>query len=190
MILFFWRRSRLPTPVFLGFSCGSAGKESACNGGDLGLIPGLGRSPGEGNGTHSSILACRIPWTVQSMGWQRVRHCAAFTLTLTVLLREVGKRDRSEGGKPVTVVQVKDEGTQLAVVEVEEEVTFDLLCTCAFSMKLIVKTFQFKSTFQLLAMESRRLIIPTLLDQLLTHSFRHSQLKTVFECKFDFGNSS
>ena len=30
--------------------CGSAGKESACNVGDLGLIPGLRRSPGEGNG--------------------------------------------------------------------------------------------------------------------------------------------
>ena len=28
--------------------CGSAGKESACNAGDLGSIPGLGRSPGEG----------------------------------------------------------------------------------------------------------------------------------------------
>ena len=45
-----WRRDRLPTPVFLGFSCGSAGKESACNVGDLGLISGLGRSPGEGKG--------------------------------------------------------------------------------------------------------------------------------------------
>ena len=45
-----WRRDRLPTPVFLGFSGGSAGKESACNAGDLGLIPGLGRSPGEGIG--------------------------------------------------------------------------------------------------------------------------------------------
>ena len=33
-----------------GFPCGSAGKESACNVGDLGLIPGLGRSAGEGNG--------------------------------------------------------------------------------------------------------------------------------------------
>ena len=31
------------------FPCGSAGKESACNVGDLGSIPGLGRSPGEGN---------------------------------------------------------------------------------------------------------------------------------------------
>ena len=45
-----WRRDRLPTPVFLGFLCGSAGKESACNVGDLGSISGLGRSPGEGNG--------------------------------------------------------------------------------------------------------------------------------------------
>ena len=45
-----WRRNRLPTPVFLGFPCGSAGKESACNVGDLGSVPGLGRSPGEGKG--------------------------------------------------------------------------------------------------------------------------------------------
>ena len=44
-----WRRERLPTPVFLGFPGGSAGKESTCNVGDLGSIPGLGRSPEEGN---------------------------------------------------------------------------------------------------------------------------------------------
>ena len=46
-----WRRERLPTPVILGFSGGSVGKESACHMGDLGLIPGLGRFPGGGNGT-------------------------------------------------------------------------------------------------------------------------------------------
>ena len=34
----------------MGFPCGSAGKEYACNAGDLGLISGLGRSPGEGKG--------------------------------------------------------------------------------------------------------------------------------------------
>ena len=45
-----WRRDRLPTPVFLDFSCGSAGKESACNAGVLDSIPGLGRSPGEEKG--------------------------------------------------------------------------------------------------------------------------------------------
>ena len=63
----------------IGFPCGSDGKESACNAGDLGLIPGSGRSPGEGNGSHSSILAWKIPWTeepggLQSMGLQKVVH--------------------------------------------------------------------------------------------------------------------
>ena len=97
-----------------GFPDSSVGKESDCNAGDSGTIPGSGRSPGEGIGyplqyswaslvaqrvkelppmqetwvrslgqedplekgkaTHSSILAWRIPWTVESMGWQRVRH--------------------------------------------------------------------------------------------------------------------
>ena len=45
-----WRRDRLPTPVFMGFPCGSAGEESAHNAGDLGSSPGLGRFPGEGKG--------------------------------------------------------------------------------------------------------------------------------------------
>ena len=36
--------------MILGFPCDSADKESACSVGDLGLIPGLGRSPGEGKG--------------------------------------------------------------------------------------------------------------------------------------------
>ena len=56
-------------------------KKSACNAGDLGSIPGLGRSPGEGNGnpTHCSILTWRISGTeeagrLQSMGLQRVRY--------------------------------------------------------------------------------------------------------------------
>ena len=35
----------------MGFPCSSVSKESACSVGDLGLIPGLGRSPGEGNGS-------------------------------------------------------------------------------------------------------------------------------------------
>ena len=43
-----------------GFPGSSAGKESACNTGDLGLIPALGRLPG-GQTTHSRILALRIP---------------------------------------------------------------------------------------------------------------------------------
>ena len=42
-------RDRPPTPEFLGFPCGSTGKESACNSEDLARIPGLGKSPREGN---------------------------------------------------------------------------------------------------------------------------------------------
>ena len=55
-----WRKG-IPTPVFLGFPCGTAGKESACNVGDLGLIPGLGRSSGEGKGypLEYSGLGCK-----------------------------------------------------------------------------------------------------------------------------------
>ena len=53
-----------------GFPGGSDGKESACNVGDFGSVPGLGRSPGEGMATHSSILAWRIPWTEDPDGLQ------------------------------------------------------------------------------------------------------------------------
>ena len=102
----------------------SVGKESACSAGDPSLIPGSGRSAGEGMGyllqyswaslvaqleknlpavwetwiwslgwedplekgkaTHSSILARKCPWTIQSMGSQKVRHdWATFTTTTT-----------------------------------------------------------------------------------------------------------
>ena len=63
------------TPVFLGFPCSSAGKESACNEGDLGSIPGLGRSPGEGKGyplQYSGLensMDCIIPGVSKSRTW-------------------------------------------------------------------------------------------------------------------------
>ena len=52
----------------MGFSCVSAGKESACNAGDLGSIPGLGRKLGHefeqapGVGGRQGSLACYSPW--------------------------------------------------------------------------------------------------------------------------------
>ena len=66
----------------MGFPDGSVVKNLPANAGDtgdVGLIPGPGRSPRAGNGNHSSVLAWRIPWTelpggLQSMRLQRVEH--------------------------------------------------------------------------------------------------------------------
>ena len=52
----------------MGFPRGSDGKESACKAKDPGLTPGSGRSPGEGNGHPSSILAWKIPLTEEPGG--------------------------------------------------------------------------------------------------------------------------
>ena len=51
------------------FPGGSDSKASAYNAGDLGSIPGLGISPGEGTGDISSILAWKIPWTEELVGY-------------------------------------------------------------------------------------------------------------------------
>ena len=63
----------------MDFPGGSVVKNPLANARDTDLIPDLGRSPGEGNGTHSSILAWEIPWTeehdrLESMGLQKARH--------------------------------------------------------------------------------------------------------------------
>ena len=62
-----------------GFPGDSDVKESACSVGDLGSVPGLGKSHGGGHGNPLSIIAWKILWTeepgeLQSMGSQRVRH--------------------------------------------------------------------------------------------------------------------
>ena len=62
-----WRRDRLPTPVFLGSPGGSNGKESVCNTGDLGLIPGLGRSPGGGHGNPLQYSCLENPHGQRSL---------------------------------------------------------------------------------------------------------------------------
>ena len=70
------------TSNWLAHISGASDKESPANAtdvGDTGSIAGSGRSPGEGNVTHSSILAWEIPWAdepggLQSVGLQRVGH--------------------------------------------------------------------------------------------------------------------
>ena len=68
------------------FPGGLDGKTSAYNSEDTGSIPGSGRSPGEGNGKHSSTLAWEIPWMeepggLQSTGSQRVGQDRATSLS-------------------------------------------------------------------------------------------------------------
>ena len=58
-----------PTPIFLGFPCGSADKESACNVRDLGSIPGLGRSPGEGIGYPLQCSGLENPMDCMYSPW-------------------------------------------------------------------------------------------------------------------------
>ena len=69
-----WRRERLPTPVFMGFPADSDGKESACNAGDLGSIPGLGDALEEG----WQLTPVFLPGDFQNRGafWARVHGVA------------------------------------------------------------------------------------------------------------------
>ena len=90
-----FRAVQWPPPVFLGFPCDSAGKESACNVGDLGSIPGLGRSTGEGNSypTQYSGPQNYTDWTVHGVAKSRTWLEVTFTslqwlgLMFSLLLR-------------------------------------------------------------------------------------------------------
>ena len=94
-----------------GFPCGSGVKNPPANAGDVGLIPGSGRAPGEGNGKHSSTLAWEISWTeepgrLQTMGPQKSQtqlsnkkdglmlFAATWTDLEIVMLSEVRRRKR------------------------------------------------------------------------------------------------
>ena len=61
---------KLPTDK--GFPGGSEGKASACNAGDQGLIPGLGRSPGKGNGNPLQYSCLENP--MDRGAWQATVH--------------------------------------------------------------------------------------------------------------------
>ena len=65
--------------IHMGFPGGGSGKESTCNAGDTGLIPGSERSPGGGFRNPLQFSCLETPWieepgAVQSIGLQRVRH--------------------------------------------------------------------------------------------------------------------
>ena len=87
--------SPLPNMGLLG---GSDGKESACNAGDLGSVPGSGRSLEEGMATHTSILAWRIPLIeepgrlqsicLQRVGQHRVTNMSTFLPNMILGLKK------------------------------------------------------------------------------------------------------
>ena len=74
--------------VFLGFPGGTAGKESACNVGDLAWIPGLGRSPREGKGyplQYSGLensMACIVHGVTELDMTERLFHFHFLSLLL------------------------------------------------------------------------------------------------------------
>ena len=69
--------------MYRGFLGDSGGKESACNAGDPDLIPGLGRSPGEGNGNPLQYSCLENP--MDRGAWWTAAHCVAKSQTQMLL---------------------------------------------------------------------------------------------------------
>ena len=84
----------LPYFARRAFLVAQTGKESACNAGDPGSIPGWGRSPGKGNGTHCSNSCLensmdRGAWWAKSMRWQRVEDWVTNTIRSFSMARKL-----------------------------------------------------------------------------------------------------
>ena len=75
LLIFFNFKIRVGVQLLSGFPGGSDDKESACSAEDLGLIPGLGRSPGEGNGTPLQYSCLENP-TYRGALWATVHGLA------------------------------------------------------------------------------------------------------------------
>ena len=91
--------------MFLGFPSGSDGKESACSVGDLGSTPGLGRSPGEGNGNtlqysglENSKRGCEESDTNRKLS----KHRNTLTTSLVESRHTAAQRDEPEEGRTDT----------------------------------------------------------------------------------------
>ena len=103
------RRDRLPTPVFLGFTCGSIGKEFTCNAGDLCSIPRLGRFPGEGKGYPLQYPGLENPMDCIVRGVAKSRTWLTFTFTYqlhscdSLVSQTVGKKLVCNAGDPASI---------------------------------------------------------------------------------------
>ena len=105
-----------------GFPCGLAGKESTCHAGDLGSVPGLERSPGEGKGyplQYSFELWCwrrllRVPWTARRSNQSILKEispgCSLAGLMLKLKLQYCGHLMRRADSLEKTLMLGKIEG--------------------------------------------------------------------------------
>ena len=83
-----WARDLIHLFLLLGFPCGATGKESTYNGGDLGLTPGLERSPGEGKGypLQYSVLENSMDYVVHGVAKSRTGPSNFYLLLLLLSL--------------------------------------------------------------------------------------------------------
>ena len=124
---------------------------------DTGLLPGSGRSPGEGNGNPSSILDWRIPWTeelgkLQSMGSRRVGHNWAcmhirmFTYYLSIMLKTCEQFKITN--KSRTRRKLKREGTYVYLWLIHVDIWQKPTQYCkAIILQLKINKFKFKKNF-------------------------------------------
>ena len=96
---------------YKGFLCSSVSEESACSAGDPGLIPELGRSPGEGHGNPLQYPCLENPWTEEPGGcspWGCKESGTIEQLILTVLLKGgVQAARQSKANKEAKLVERK-----------------------------------------------------------------------------------
>ena len=83
----------------MGFPGGSEGKASACNAGDLGLIPGLGRFPGEGNGNPLQYSCLENPMDIGAL-WATVHGVTKSWKRLCEFTSLYGDRKETQSGLP------------------------------------------------------------------------------------------
>ena len=105
----------------LGFSGGLEGKESACKAGDLDLIPGLGRSPGEGNGYPLQYSCLENPTDQRSLAGYSSQGCKESdmierrTLSFSLVVFDFSSQTKGKGKKKNKTPLMRRYGSSLMV---------------------------------------------------------------------------